>query len=231
MPGWYRLLWWLASAAVVAGMFSSTADFEESLKSVQRTVSGAHIRYAWGVSGSFISFRKISKIESQWISCKNRINVHSVTSASPVIHLFNLGKISMLVTTLSSLNGIPAFLAYFTLALVSALLFVRIYTWVTPQDELALIRANNPAAALAFGGALVGFALPLSSAITHSLSLADCAVWGAVALLVQVLAFVVLRIVIKKLPERIRQGEVATGIFVAASAIAVGLINAACMSY
>lgn len=137
----------------------------------------------------------------------------------------------MLATTLSSLNGIPPFLAYFAVAMVLVLIFVRIYTWVTPQDELALIRANNPAAALAFGGALIGFALPLSSAITHSLSLLDCAVWGAVALIVQVLTFVVLRIVVKQLPERINQGEIATGIFVATAAIAVGLINAACMSY
>lgn len=137
----------------------------------------------------------------------------------------------MLATTLSSLNGLPAFLAYFAMAIVLLVLFIRIYTWVTPQDELALIRANNSAAALAFGGALIGFALPLSSAITNSMSLLDCAVWGAVALVVQVLTFVALRVAIKQLPERINQGEVATGSFVAASAIAVGLINAACMTY
>jgi putative membrane protein len=137
----------------------------------------------------------------------------------------------MLATTLSSLNGIPPFLAYFAVAIILVLIFVRIYTWVTPQDELALIKANNAAAALAFGGALIGFALPLASAITHSLSLLDCAVWGAVALIVQVLTFVVLRIAIRQLPERINQGEIATGTFSAAAAIAVGLINAACMSY
>ncbi len=137
----------------------------------------------------------------------------------------------MLATTLSSLNGIPPFLAYFAVAIVLVLIFVRIYTWITPQDELELIRANNSAASLAFGGALIGFALPLSSAITNSQSLLDCAVWGAVALIVQVLTFVVLRISIKQLPERITKGEVATGAFAGACAIAVGLINAASMSY
>lgn len=137
----------------------------------------------------------------------------------------------MLATTLSSLNGIPPFLAYFAVAIVLVLIFVRIYTWITPQDELALIRANNSAAALAFGGALIGFALPLSSAITNSQSLLDCAVWGAVALVVQILTFVVLRVAIKQLPERITKGEVATGAFAGACAIAVGLINAASMTY
>ena len=137
----------------------------------------------------------------------------------------------MLETTLSSLAGLPAFLAYFALAIALVLVFIRIYTWVTPQDELALIRANNSAAALAFGGALIGFAWPLASAITHSLSLLDCAIWGAVALVVQVLTFVVLRFSLKQLPERIAQGELAAGAFSAAVAIAVGMLNAACMSY
>lgn len=137
----------------------------------------------------------------------------------------------MLETTMSSLSGLPPFLAYFAVAIVLILIFVRVYTWLTPQDELALIRANNSAAALAFGGALIGFALPLSSAITNSLSLLDCAIWGAVALIVQSLTFVVLRFTLKQLPERIQQGEIATGVFVAAVAIAVGMINAACMSY
>ena len=79
----------------------------------------------------------------------------------------------MLATTLSSLNGLPPFLAYFAVAIILLLVFIRIYTWITPHSELELIRANNPAAALAFGGAVIGFAWPLSSAITHSLSLLD----------------------------------------------------------
>lgn len=137
----------------------------------------------------------------------------------------------MLETTLSSLNGIPSFLAYFALAAVLALIFVRIYTWMTPHQEMALIRANNSAAALAFGGAIIGFALPLSSAITNSLSLLDCAVWGAVALVAQILTFAVLRVALRQLSGRIDKGEMASGIFAASIAVAVGLINAACMSY
>lgn len=137
----------------------------------------------------------------------------------------------MLETTLLSLSGLPAFLAHFAVAIILVLVFVRIYTWVTPQDELALIRADNASASLAFGGALIGFALPLSSAITHSMSLLDCVLWGAVALVVQVLTFFVLRVVIRQLPERITQGEIATGILSAATAISVGILNAACMTY
>lgn len=137
----------------------------------------------------------------------------------------------MLDTALNSLAGLPSFLAYFALAFISVLVFVRLYSWVTPHDEFALIRANNPAAALAFVGALIGFALPLSSAITHSMSLLDCAIWGLVATVVQVLTFYVSQMALKQLPQRITQGDLAAGIFSAGCSISVGMLNAACMSY
>jgi len=138
---------------------------------------------------------------------------------------------TMLNTALTSLSGIPSFLAYFALAVVLLLIFIRLYTWITPHDEFALIRANNPAAAVAFAGALIGFAWPLGSAITHSMSLLDCAIWGAVALVVQVLTFLVSSAALKQLPNRITQGELAAGIYSAGCSITIGMLNAACMSY
>ena len=137
----------------------------------------------------------------------------------------------MLDTAFTSLAGLPAFAAYFALAIVLLLLFVRLYTWVTPHDEFALIRANNAAAAIAFAGAIIGFAWPLASAITHSMSLLDCAIWGGVALVVQVLTFVISSAALKQLPQRITQGELAAGIFSAGCSVTVGMLNAACMSY
>lgn len=137
----------------------------------------------------------------------------------------------MLDTAFTSLAGLPAFAAYFALAIVLLLLFIHLYTWVTPHDEFSLIRANNPAAAVAFAGALIGFAWPLASAITHSMSLLDCAIWGGVALVVQVLTFVISSAALKQLPQRITQGELAAGIFSAACSVTVGMLNAACMSY
>lgn len=137
----------------------------------------------------------------------------------------------MLDTALHSLNGLPAFATYFALALLLTLIFVRCYTWLTPHDEFGLIRANNPAAAIAFVGALIGFAWPLSSAITNSLSLLDCAIWGAVALIIQLFAFFISSMILKQLPKRISEGELAAGIFSAGCSVAIGILNAACMSY
>ena len=137
----------------------------------------------------------------------------------------------MLDTALTSLAGLPAFAAYFALAVILLLLFIRIYSWVTPHDEFGLIRANNAAAAIAFGGALLGFAWPLASAITHSMSLLDCAIWGAVALVVQLIAFFFSCIALKPLPQRIRDDELSAGLFSACCSVAIGMLNAAAMTY
>lgn len=130
-----------------------------------------------------------------------------------------------------SLATLPAFLEYFALAIALTLAFLLAYVWATPHREYALIRANNLAAATSFGGALIGFALPLASAISHSVSLADCAIWGVIALIVQILTFFAARLLITDLPSRIERDERAAAIFVAALSIGVGLLNAACMTY
>lgn len=132
---------------------------------------------------------------------------------------------------LASIAGLPEFLSFFVLAVLLSLLFIRFYSWLTPHDEFSLIRANNPAAAIAFAGALLGFALPLASAIEHSISLLDCAIWGAIALVAQVLTFTAVRIALRELPARITRGELAAGIFSAGCSVAIGLINAASMTF
>jgi putative membrane protein len=137
----------------------------------------------------------------------------------------------MIETTLYSLSGFLDFVSYFLLAIVLMVVFWLLYTWVTPHDEMALVKENNAAAAVALGGALIGFALPLSGAITHSLTLLDCAIWGVIALVMQVLTFLVLRFALPHLPERIARGEMAAAVLTAGASIAIGLLNAASMTY
>jgi putative membrane protein len=131
----------------------------------------------------------------------------------------------------TSLQGLPLFLAYFGLAIALTMLYLLIYTQLTPQHEFTLIRLNNNAAATALGGSLLGFALPLHAAITNAIGLLDCALWGMVALLVQVATFLMLRLVLSGLPDRIARGEQAAGTFVAAASITVGMLNSAAMTY
>ena len=47
------------------------------------------------------------------------------------------------------------------------------------------------AAAFSLSGSILGFIVPLSAAIRFSVSLADMAIWGLIAMVVQIAAFVV----------------------------------------
>lgn len=57
------------------------------------------------------------------------------------------------------------YLIYIASALVMLGLFTVIYTGVTRYKEFDLIREGNIAAAMSYGGALVGFSLTLCSSI------------------------------------------------------------------
>ena len=128
------------------------------------------------------------------------------------------------------LEGLPWFLAYMGTAVALTLVYVVVYMWVTPHDEIKLIRENNLAASLAFAGSLIGFCLPLASAIANSVALMDCAVWGLIAVFVQIVIFFAIRVPVPKISERIEKGELASGLWLGSASLAGGILNAAAMT-
>ena len=137
---------------------------------------------------------------------------------------------SLLEIVGNSLNELSWFLAHMATALALTLFYVVIYMWVTPHSEVKLIRQNNVAASLAFAGSLIGFCMPLASAITNSVALVDVLIWGVVALLVQIVIFYLVRLPIPKISERIEKGEIASGLWLGITSYAAGLLNAASMT-
>jgi putative membrane protein len=85
--------------------------------------------------------------------------------------------------------------------------------------------------AIQIGLGLIGFSLPLASAIYHSANLIDCVIWGTVALLTQLLAYGIARLTVPNLAEEIAKAHIAPAIWLGCISIASGVISAACMSY
>lgn len=128
-------------------------------------------------------------------------------------------------------TGATAFLIAFVAAIAFFVAFKFIYQLVTPYHERDLIRQGNSAAAVALGGALIGYVLPLASALSHTVSLPEFAAWALLAGVIQIVSFIVVsRFVYKALAARIEAGELAAGIYLASISIGVGLLNAACMT-
>jgi putative membrane protein len=135
------------------------------------------------------------------------------------------------MSILMSLETLGSFLGYFAAALVAQALFVAAYMGVTSHHEFRLIRQGNVAAAISLAGAVLGFTLPLASAVIHSLSLLDMAVWSAVALVVQLAVFRLVDFLLRDISRHIDEGNIAAGVTLAAAALAIGAVNAASMSY
>jgi putative membrane protein len=136
------------------------------------------------------------------------------------------GRITMII---QSLAGLPAFLVYFCTAVIAVVAYLFVYTRITPHNEFQLIRDNDPAAAIALGLSLLGFTLPVVSAIAHSANVVDCLIWSLVALLVQVAVYYLAKIPVPDLSQRIAEGQLAPAIWLGLASLAAGALNAASM--
>jgi putative membrane protein len=123
----------------------------------------------------------------------------------------------------------------FALAFIAAggftLIFKAIYQVITPHNEGALIKAGNSAAAVALGGAVLGYVIPLASALAHTETLPEFVAWAALAGVIQIAAFwIVRRLALPDVSARIERGEMSAALYMLMISLAVGILNAACMT-
>jgi putative membrane protein len=120
--------------------------------------------------------------------------------------------------------GFPDFIIQLGAALGLFVASLVIYVIMTPHKEMALIRAGNPSAALAFAGVVIGLAIPLGSCLAYAFSLLDLLIWGVITLLLQLIAFRFTDMFLRGLPRRIAEGDVAAAVFLMSVKIGVALI-------
>lgn len=132
---------------------------------------------------------------------------------------------------LESFGGFDDFLLYLAISSVLLAIFVAIYVKITPYREIQLIRENNMAAAFSLSGAILGMVIPLANAVEYSVNPVDMAIWGFIALAIQLLVFVIARIALPNIAIDIPAGKTAPGFFLGVVSVAAGVLNAACMTY
>ncbi|QLI82444.1 DUF350 domain-containing protein [Chitinibacter fontanus] len=130
----------------------------------------------------------------------------------------------------SYLPPLIGYLSYLASGIAMLVVFAMLYSKITPYDELKLIREGNVAAALSFGGALIGFSFALASSAWHLNQLEFFLIWGALAGLMQILAYAFTVKCIKGMPMQIAENNVAVGVLAGGISLAVGVINAGCLS-
>lgn len=129
------------------------------------------------------------------------------------------------------MQGLPDFATYFGMGLGFMVLYVVLYLYATPHREITLIRGDNLPAAVVLAGALLGFAVPLASALRIASGLLDVAAWAFMALIAQLAAYALVALLLKDFSRRINRGEMAAAVLAASMHLGVGLINSAAMSF
>jgi putative membrane protein len=130
-----------------------------------------------------------------------------------------------------SISGFPYFALYFVLCLALLVVFVAVHAHLTSYRELRLIREGNVAAAISLSGAVLGFVLPLASAVAHSVNPVDMVAWGVIAFIVQIIVYFAVHRLVPHFAEAIGEGKIAPAMLLATLAVAVGVLNAACLTY
>jgi putative membrane protein len=126
-------------------------------------------------------------------------------------------------------SGLPVLLGQFAVTLLLLGLGIVVYMWLTPFNERRLIREGNSAAGIVVLGTLLALSLPLAATLASSLVVLDILVWGLVALVIQLLAFVVAARLMRELPRMIEAGNVAAALVVVGIQLAIAILNVGAM--
>jgi putative membrane protein len=130
------------------------------------------------------------------------------------------------------INTLPAFLAYFFSSMILLMAALAAYVMITPYNEIRLIRSGNTAASIGFGGTIIGMVIPMCSAIAHSVGFTDMLVWSIIGLAIQLGMWTVIHRVFGDLQIEIAKNEcMSHAVILASSSIAIGMIEAACMTW
>lgn len=127
-------------------------------------------------------------------------------------------------------SGFPVMVLHLILTLGLLVGGAVVYAILSPWKEVALIRAGNTAAAVAFAGILIGLAVPLAVSLSVSTSARDIAIWGVATVVLQLLAFRLVDTVLTGLPQRLENNEIPAAVMLVGAKLATALILAAALT-
>jgi putative membrane protein len=127
-------------------------------------------------------------------------------------------------------SGLWVLLPQLAVTLVLLALGVAIYQRITPFDERAMVAQGNLAGGVTLGGSVLALSIPLAATLATSHSILDIAVWGVVALILQLVALAVATLLLRGLRRNIEAGNVAAALALIGIQLAVALVNAAAVA-
>ncbi|ESQ77792.1 DUF350 domain-containing protein [Asticcacaulis sp. YBE204] len=126
--------------------------------------------------------------------------------------------------------GFPVTLLHAGVTLLMLVIGATLYSILTPYKEIQQIRDGNSAAAVAYGGVIIGLAVPLAASMSASDTVREILIWGGATVLLQLFVFRMVDFLLTGLPSRINEGEVSAAVLLVAAKLAAALILASAVS-
>jgi putative membrane protein len=123
-------------------------------------------------------------------------------------------------------NGFPVALLHVLISLALFAAGLALHASLSPSKPIDQVRHGNGAAAVALGGAMLALALPLGVSMVVSGSLIELAVWGVAVTLVELLLLRLVDMILRGLPERIRDGDVSAAVLLLCARLATAILLA-----
>ena len=127
-------------------------------------------------------------------------------------------------------NGFPIAMLHWAVALAILIAGAAAYAFLSPHREVAQARDGNAAGTVSLGGAILTLAIPLAAAVSASASTVEVALWGASVMVIQLLLGRLADMVLRGLPERIAEGDVAAAWLLVCAKTALCLVLAAAVA-
>lgn len=129
------------------------------------------------------------------------------------------------------LDSLLAFSAYFFIGVAMVIIFLFIYSKITPHNEWQLIKNNNTAAALAFSGTLLGYVIPFIQCGNQCGEYSRLFRMGRDCSGDSITRFCWRQALYARIKRKIINHNTAAGMFMGTAALAGGIFNAACMTW
>ena len=127
-------------------------------------------------------------------------------------------------------SGFVITLMHAGVTLLLLLIGATIYSLLTPYKEIKQIREGNSAAAVGYGGVIIGLAIPLAASMAASTDVREIVLWGGATVVLQLFVFRLVDLVLAGLPSRMSEGEVSAAVLLVSAKLATSLILAAAVN-
>lgn len=118
------------------------------------------------------------------------------------------------------------YLLYFLSSFFVFILFAKIYIKFTPYNEIELIKTGNLSVAIAFSGALLGYAINLGFTMFYSHNLVQYLLFAIFSAIIQLACYKIVDILFKGMSSEIQSyGNVPVATLYATISVCIGIIN------